>query len=111
MVVCRARRPLVVFDERSQALQRLIPVLGDLVEVAACLLEPGCIERPDAFPPPPAIMDEAGTSEDLQVLGDRLARHGGAGREPGGRLGPAGAGAGYQERESVVEGKRGDVGG
>ena len=97
---------MVVLDERSQALQRLIPVLGDLVEVAACLLEPGCIERPDAFPPPPAIMDEAGISEDLQVLGDRLARHGGAGREPGDRLGTAGAEAVYQREPRLVAQRR-----
>ena len=51
-------------------------------------------------------MDEAGVGENMQVLGDRLARDGGAGREPGDRLRAAGAEAVQQREPRLVAERR-----
>src|SRR5215472_4443763 len=82
---------LFLLHELPQALEGLIPALRDLVEIAARLVELVRVKRPDAFSPPPAIVGEPGLGQDLQVLGDGLARDGGAGREPGDRLRALGA--------------------
>src|SRR5579885_2817168 len=80
--------PRSFFDEFLQTIERLVPLVRDAVEVAPRLGQPLGVERPDAFPPTPDVMDETGTGENVQMLGDGLAGDGRAGGEPRGRERP-----------------------
>lgn len=91
-----------LLHELPQALESLIPLPRDLIEIVARLVELVRVKRPDAFSPPSAIVDDPGLSQGPQVLGDGLARNGGAGRKPGDRLWALGAEPVHQGEAGLV---------
>src|SRR5215831_1740486 len=70
-----AGRSLAVFDQRLEAFESRVPLLGDLVEVPSGNLQLFVLQLPDRLPPAATRVEQAGSFHDAQVLGDRLPRH------------------------------------
>src|SRR5207244_10892695 len=70
------RRSLL--DERSQALEGIVPLLRDSVQVSARLLEAPRLELPDALASATFAAHETRSGERMKVLRDGLARDGSA---------------------------------
>jgi hypothetical protein len=71
----------LTFDGHLQACQGVIPLAGDPVEAAARLFELPFLDFPQALSAYSDVADEAGTREDVEMLGDGLPGDFGAGRK------------------------------
>jgi len=65
----------LVFDERSQAFGRVVPLRRDLVEVPLCSLQAFFVQVPDPLTPPAGVAHEPRTPECVEVARNRLTRH------------------------------------
>src|SRR2546427_3978869 len=67
------------FDERSQPVERVVPLARDAVEISTGVLEAPGLQLPDALPAASVAraLHEARSSERMKVLGDGLTRDGG----------------------------------
>src|SRR5438045_3055164 len=77
-------------DERLQAVEGVVPLAGDLVEVGLGFGQALGFELPDAFATATGAADQAGLGEHLEVFGDRLARDGGVRAQASDRAGAVG---------------------
>src|SRR5262245_17867367 len=103
-----ARLSASLLDEVPEARERLVPALGDLIEIAARRVEPRRVEVEDPLPTAAYVAHEPGSGEDAEVLGDGLSRDGGATREPCDRLGAARAQARHEREPRLVAERRKD---
>jgi hypothetical protein len=97
---------LLTFDGQLQAAESIVPLTGDAIETAARFLDLPGLDLPQALASHAEVANEAGTGEDVQVLGDRLPRDVGTVGEPSDGEWPACAQAGHQiEPGFVAEGR------
>src|SRR5881398_3111529 len=59
--------PMLVFDERPQALGRVVPLRRDLVDVPLCSLQTFAVQVPHPLTPPARVPHEPHTPEGVQV--------------------------------------------
>src|SRR3989442_9676501 len=111
--VCRAKKtassnipasplPALVFDERPQALGRVVPLRRDLVEVPLCSLQAFSIQVPHPLRPPARVPHQPHTPEGVEVARNRLTRPPGPFTETSNRERPAGGQASQQAEPSRV---------
>jgi hypothetical protein len=81
-------KSLSPLHQRLQPRQRFVPLGRDRVEKTPRRLDPLRLELPDSLAPPAHAADDAGLSENAQVLGHSLTRHAGAGRQARDREAP-----------------------
>src|SRR5438094_10062530 len=81
--------PMLVFDERPQALGRVVPLRRDLVDVPLCSLQAFSVQVPDPLTPSAGVAYEPHTPEGVEVARNRLTPHPGSFTEPSGRTPPA----------------------
>src|SRR5437773_8301614 len=70
--------PRLVFDERPQALGRVVPLRRDLVDVPLGSLQAFAVQVPDPLTPPAGVAHQPHTPECMEVTRNRLTRHPGA---------------------------------
>src|SRR4051812_25881455 len=63
----------LLLDERFQASDRRIPIVGNLIETPLRFLEASGLQLPDRFPAATALFHQAGLAKGAQLLGDSLA--------------------------------------
>jgi hypothetical protein len=71
----------LTFDSGLQSHERVIPLLPDEVERTACLFQPRAFKLPQALASHFDVAHQARSSQDMQVLRDRLACDVGSGCE------------------------------
>src|SRR5881397_1039018 len=91
-----------VFDERPQALGRVVPLRRDLVDVPLGSLQAFAVQVPDPLPPSAGVAHQPHTPECMEVTRNRLTRHPGAFTETSNRKRPAGGQASQQAKPSSV---------
>src|SRR5262245_1658164 len=69
---------LFLLDKSSKSLKRRIPLIRDVIEAPARLLQARRFQLPDPLPARSTAMHEPGMGEGMQMFGDRLSRHAGA---------------------------------
>src|SRR2546425_1667124 len=94
--------PMLVFDERPQALGRVVPLCRDLVDVPLGPLQAFAVQVPDPLTPPADVAHQPHTPEGVEVARNRLTRHPGPFTEPGNRKRPACGQASQQAEPSRV---------
>src|SRR5882762_2674991 len=82
--------PQLAFDERPQALGRVVPLRRDLVDVPLCSLQAFAVQVPDLLTPPAGVAHEPHPPEGVEVARNCLARHPGPFTEASNRKRPAG---------------------
>src|SRR5437879_7674484 len=93
-------------DEFLQAVERLVPPLRDVLEIAPrrdCLFR---LESPDALSAAPDVRDEPSCGEHVQVLGNGLARDSRPGGKPRYRQRAVGAQSGHQREPGFIPKRR-----
>src|SRR5207249_5793512 len=96
-----------VFDERPQALGRVVPLRRDLVDVPLGSLQAFAVQVPDPLPPSAGVAYEPHTPEGVEVTRNRLTRHAGPFTETRNRQRPA-CGQASQQAESSRVPQRGE---
>jgi hypothetical protein len=93
---------LALFHQRLQSSERLVPLRRDAREASLRLEQRLRLELPDALAPRSMIAYETRAREHAQMLGDRLPRDAGAGRETHNRHRLPGREAGDDEEACLV---------
>jgi len=97
-----AHRRWWALDEILQAIERLIPLHRDRLEMPARVSQALLLQPPDALAAALRTADQTGSLHHAQVLRDRLARHGEAGGEPRNRHRSGVAKAGDEAQSRLV---------
>ena len=86
----------LTFNGQLETSERLVPLAGDPVETTARRVELPRLDFPQPLAADTNVADETGSRQDVEMLGDRLARDLGAGGQAGDGQGAAGAQARQQ---------------
>jgi len=89
-------------DRELQARQGVIPLAGNPLQATAGRLDLPGLHLPEPLAADTNVTDQAGAGQDVQMLGDGLARDVGAVGEPRNGQRPAGAQAGHQGEPGLV---------
>src|SRR5215471_10084143 len=97
---------LLVLYQRLESIDRLVPLVGDLVQVAARLGQALRLELVNLRPTLASAAYKPGVFQSVQMLGDRLARDARPLAETNDGLGPAGAQSGDDAQPSAIAERR-----